>query len=122
GWESNVWHWYSPKPLSRDGFEYVRRLPQGDLTDGQRSAHFVPFMAHADATVARDACKELEHVSISDVAAAVQEPTHTQLKQQLLQEAIPPERRGYFAKLIGLIGDNDDRRLLHDLALKDATD
>jgi hypothetical protein len=120
--KDEVRSWIPFQAISRSAWDYICKLPQNKLTDEERAAHFTAYLAHDERLVSGDALTQLIHVEIPLVAKHVDDAMHARLSERVAQKAVSPMLRDYYGHLLGLIGDDDDRRLLRDLALRETSD
>jgi hypothetical protein len=89
-------------------------------------AYFARFLEHADRDIARDAYLEFAHAPYEDVLAVADKFDFADFRRWLQSAAVPDERKGFYAVVLGMATRDRDRSenasLLKRLIVEDRAD
>lgn len=92
---SSVW-------LNETSFAYVARLPSRSLSTVERLPYFARYFEHADPLIAHDAYLEFGHAPLDEIEQLADRLAVDRLRDCLIDDSTPPERKGLYGLLLGL--------------------
>jgi hypothetical protein len=105
---SSGWSWHVV-PVDETGYAYFARSPSLKQPTARRLTYFAPFLEHANPLVAEDAYLEFGHAAFDEVARVADGLSIERLKAWLLEERVPPHRKGFYGLAIGLRATGERR-------------
>lgn len=113
------WQGYPTNELS---YAYFAKAPDLRVPSVERLRYFAGFLEHRDPQVAHDAYSEFAHASFADVAVVADVLPGESLRRWLVDEAVPPARKGFYGLALGLVKSPAERsanaEFLRTLVLK----
>ena len=106
--------WDLPTPISEAGFDYLMAGPPKDAPTVERLRYYLKFLEHPDELVASDAYGEFANAPFSEIEKLSAEFPADKLHVWLADATTDPARLALYGLLLGLSGDADDAKLLHD--------
>ena len=94
---------------------YLIRAPQARLPVAERLRYFARWLEHADPLIAEDAYLEFGHAPFGDVATMVDSLNMQRLRAWMVDEAVPPPRKGFYGLALGLARDREEQKLNREL-------
>jgi hypothetical protein len=88
--------------IEETGYAYLARLPSARRPAKERLRHAARFLEHADPLVAADAYAEFAHAPYDEVRRVADALSSERLRQWLVDQGVPAERRGFYAVALGL--------------------
>jgi hypothetical protein len=76
----------------------------------ERLKYFIAYLEHPDKLVAEDAYLEFAHASFDDVSAVAHLLPGEQIRGWLVDEGVPPSRKGFYGLALGLAREPEARR------------
>ncbi len=120
---ATTWHVTS---VDETSLAYFARSPSLRIATAERLTYFLPFLEHANATVAQDAYAEFGRAPYDAVAAVADKFPLDVFRRHLVDRAVPDERKGFYGLALGLATRDADRaenaRLLYRLIHEPASD
>ncbi len=113
-------------PLDEAAVGYVMAAPDLRQPSAKRLAFFARFLEHANPLIAEDAYQEFAHATFDQTAEAAPKLSQSDLRRWLVDPRVPPERKGFYALVLGLAKNEPDRaanaKLLHARILAKESD
>ncbi|MBL8830533.1 MAG: hypothetical protein JNM18_26400 [Planctomycetaceae bacterium] len=117
------WHVTSVDEAS---LAYFARSPSLRTAASERLGYFLPFLEHANATIAQDAYAEFGRAPYDAVAAVADKFPLDAFRRHLVDPAVSGDRKGFYGLALGLAPRDADRaenaKLLHRLICEPASD
>lgn len=102
-------------PVNEAGYAYIARAPSARLPAHQRLPYFLPYLEHREPLVAEDAYLEFAHAPYDEVARIADRLPMKSLRDWLLDEGVPPRRKGFYGLALGLARGDHERSQNIDL-------
>ncbi len=96
-------------PLDEAGVAYIFASPDLRQPSAKRLAFFGRFLEHPNPLLAEDAYQEFAHATFDQTAEAANRLSQSDLRRWLVDRNIPPERKGFYALVLGMAKDQADR-------------
>ena len=96
-------------PLDEAGVAYVVSAPDLRQPSAKRLAFFSRFLEHSNPLIADDAYQEFAHATYDQTAEAAGYLSQDNLRRWLLDPHVPPERKGFYALVLGMAKNKADR-------------
>jgi hypothetical protein len=96
-------------PLDEAGVAYVVASPDLRQPSAKRLAFFGRFLEHPNPLIAEDAYQEFAHATFDQTAEAANRLSQSDLRRWLVDPNVPPERKGFYALVLGMAKDKADR-------------
>jgi hypothetical protein len=101
---------WSAVAVNETSLAYVARAPSLRTNTDKRLTYFVPFLEHADATIAEDVYQEFGHAPLDKIISIADQLPFAKLRTWLVDPTIPQERKGFFGVVLGIAKTDADRR------------
>jgi hypothetical protein len=102
-------------PLSELACGYLIRAPQTRVPVADRLRYFARWLESSDPLIAEDAYLEFGHAPYDNVAKVADALDMQRLRDWLVDEAVPPARKGFYGLALGLARDPNERKLNREL-------
>jgi hypothetical protein len=101
---------WSAVAVNETSLAYAVRAPSLRTKADKRLAYFVPFLEHADATIADDVYQEFGHAPLDEIITIADQLPFDKLRTWLVDPKIPQERKGFFGVVLGIAKTDADRK------------
>lgn len=108
GEDAHEYSWTAIR-MNEASYAYVARLPSRKTSVAERLFYFVDYLEHADPLIAEDAYLEFGHAPFDEVAGIADRLPIDRLREWLIDDTTPPERKGLYGLLLGLAADAQER-------------
>lgn len=115
-----VFQWNDIEATTTDRYNYMTSAPSPKSDD--RLLYFLPFLEHADTSIASDAWGEFANADYQTIRAIRSEFPPEKLRKWIGQSNTSPERLGLYGMMLGLCGDTDDAAFLRKHIIIGSTD
>ena len=96
--------------VDETSYAYVTQAPAASDGAQVRLPYYAKYLEHPDPLIARDAYREFGAAPFADVARCAHALPMADLRQWLLDPAVPEERRGFYGMALGLATSEADRK------------
>lgn len=104
--------WGSPVEISKDGFEYLKRVPAPQAPAAERLLYFMNYLEHPDAMISSDAYGEFAKANYEDICKLAKKMPRQKLREWLESSETSASRLGLYGLMLGLCGTDDDAELM----------
>jgi len=104
-----AWRW-RVVAVDETSYAYFVRAPLPRVATRERLAYFLPRLEHADPLIAEDAFAEFGFAPFDEVERLADRFSFDAARRWLLDPAVPSERKGFYALVLGLARDAAARR------------
>ncbi len=102
------WRW-EVMPVSPLSYLYFAKAPDMRTSAAERLAYFVPYLENEEADIAADAFAEFGRAPLEAVESVAERELMQRARDWLRDTAVPNERKGGYALLLGVASDADER-------------
>ncbi len=95
--------------VDETGYGYFARAPKANAAAAERLRYFAPFLENPDPLIADDAYLEFGHAPFDEVARAAELLSIPRVREWLISDRVPPERKGFYGLALGLCTQADER-------------
>jgi hypothetical protein len=104
----DAWRW-SVMKVDPASYLYFSKTPSTRVPAAARLDYFLPFLDHENADVANDAFAEIGRAPLEAVESVSHGEIVPRLREWILDDALPDDRRGGYGLMLGLTKDPADR-------------
>lgn len=122
GMKDDKTFWWSPFAIPEGRLSYVTDAPPREAEASRQVSYFLKFLESEDAFIAQDAFVEIQRLPLDEVLPLARTFSADKLRAWIREPQTPPVRVGFYARLLGFIGSDDDREFLKQRILEPAKD
>ena len=114
--------WMSPLDISEEGFEYVKNAPSPEEDPAKRLLYFIKYLESNDPLLADDAYAEFANAPYKTIASVKAHFPREKLRKWVFSDETSVTRLGLYGLMIGLCGNEVDRKLLQEKVVANDVD
>ncbi|MBL4885654.1 MAG: hypothetical protein JKY95_14125 [Planctomycetaceae bacterium] len=106
--------WMSPLDISDAGYDYVKNAPSPEDDPGKRLAYFLTYLESNDPLLADDAYAEFANAPYKTIVSIKDQFPREKIRQWVFSDETSVTRIGLYGLMIGLCGNEEDKKLLEE--------
>jgi len=107
--------WELPLEITETAYQYVAQSPSREVQATTRLRYYLRFLEYSDEFIANDAFAEFSKASYAEVQKLAALFPRERLRTWLFQGQVRPIRRGLYGLMLGLCGQDQDRKRMREL-------
>lgn len=114
--------WNSPIGIDQASYEYLSKAPSRESDPAIRLAYFLQHLESENKLISDDAYAEFAIAPYEQVVALSEQFPREKLRKWLTDPETPVTRIGLYGLMLGLAGNEEDKKFLEEIILDDSSD